>query len=105
MANKSLKIEVDKVDPMFNIPDGINELEYDEDSPSDLTLIQDPDGNFIYVPTTPPPVTQYGLPAPNILGIIGQTIRTTKSGAQVVDVEIEVEDIPGATYEIRVNKL
>lgn len=104
MANKSLKIEVDKIDPMFNIPDGITELEYDEETPSDLVLTQDSDGNFVYAPTNPP-TTQYGLVAPNIIGVVSQIIRTTKSGAQVVDVVIEVDDIPGARYELKVNKV
>ena len=103
MANKSLKIEVNKVDPMFNIPDGITELEYNEDTPSELVLTQDSDGNFVYAPNNPTP--QYGVATPNIIGIVGQTKRTTKSGSQVVDVVIEVDDIPGASYEIRINKV
>lgn len=104
MTDKSLKREVNSIDPMFYIPEGVDELEYSEEIPSDLIVTQDDDGNFVFTPINPTQTT-YGLATPNIIGIVEQTIRTTKSGAQVVDVVIEVDEIPGASYEVRVNKV
>lgn len=102
---KSLKVEVSKIDPMFNIPVGVTDLEYTEDSSLDLRLTQDDNGNYIYTPPGGIQSNQYGLPTPNIIGVVSQTIRTAKSGSQVVDVVIEADDIPGVRYEVRVNKV
>lgn len=46
------------------------------------------------------------LPAPTSIQVLSQTIRTSSDGTQVVDIEIEVEDVPGAfNYEIRLTKI
>lgn len=45
------------------------------------------------------------LAVPSTFEIISQTLRTGPDGAQVVDVVVEVEDVPGAVkYEIRITK-
>ena len=90
---------------MFFIPPGVDELEYvdlerslsgQEDEYGDITETDDVeivDSDFDYSET---PET------PTIIGIVPpQTIRTGATGAQVVDVIIEVEDIDGLEYEIR----
>jgi hypothetical protein len=47
-----------------------------------------------------------GIPTPHILGVIEQTVRTLPSGTQVVDIVLEVEDIPGIEeFEVRVAKI
>ena len=44
--------------------------------------------------------------APQILRVISKQSRTTSSGQVVVDYELEIEDVPGASkYEIRVLQL
>jgi hypothetical protein len=45
------------------------------------------------------------LEPPGSFQIISQTIRTGLDGSQVVDVVVEVEDVPGAvSYNVRVSK-
>lgn len=45
------------------------------------------------------------LGVPSSFVIISQTVRTAPDGSQVVDVVIDVEEIPGASnYEFRVTK-
>lgn len=51
------------------------------------------------------PFIEQELDAPSSLTIVSQTVRTAPDGRQVVDIVIEVEDIPGAlNYELRVTK-
>lgn len=46
-----------------------------------------------------------GSTPPNSIQIVQQTVRTAPDGRQVVDIVIEVEDVPGAlNYDIRVTK-
>ena len=46
------------------------------------------------------------MATPLVTGIISQTIRTSPGGNQVVDIVIEVEDIPGAiNYDYRIAKV
>lgn len=45
------------------------------------------------------------LPTPQTLTIVSQTIRIAPDGSSLVDVVIEVEDIPGVSnYDVRVTK-
>lgn len=107
MAEKAIKRDEIALDPMFFIPDGMDEYVYvdtediflDEDgqgiSPDDSFLVDD-DNDYSDRPGVP-----------KILGIVPpQVFRTTRAGNQVVDIVIEVEDIPGISkYEFRVTKI
>lgn len=107
------------VDPMFYIPEGIdedtwaytqpdevtydnedfslNEVESDEfgDVDSDVTIIDDGDASSDDAPMTIDNLT-----------VISQVLRRANDGSQVVDLVVEVDDIPGITkYEFRVTKI
>lgn len=48
------------------------------------------------------PGDQTGLVPPNFVNVVSQTLRFSANGQQVVDVLIDVEDVPGATdYGVR----
>lgn len=48
---------------------------------------------------------QEELQPPDSMTVVSQTLRTAKDGSQVVDVVIEVPDVPGAVnYEVRISK-
>lgn len=95
MAKRPLKRTKVEIDPMFHIPDGVDELFYAEYETTGQEDIQEE------VVADPP-----DLDAPVIIGIVKQEVRKLKSGAHVIDVIIEVEDFPEAlSYEIRKDKL
>lgn len=110
MAEYAAKRTVSGVDPMFFVPEGMEEIVYDdniedpeapvdEESEDELTsdeyLTNETEDNNSEAPDTP-----------DVLGVLQQIVKTGSSGAQVVDVIIEVEDIPGiSNYEFRVTKL
>lgn len=101
------------LDPNFFLPPNVVDVRYinDQDTAgfygsdtvddSDETVLEDPivdpdDG------TTTPNV----IDAPTTMTIISQTVRVNPDGAFVVDVVIEVEDIPGiANYDVRLTKV
>ena len=57
------------------------------------------------LPTEGQPTTNY-LQAPNTMSIVSQTVKVAPDGRFVVDVVIEVEDVPGAAnYEVRLSKV
>lgn len=88
MASKNL-------DPRLELPP-IAGLEYD-DKEIEYRIPHDPDISF-----TMPPIS-VGLLPPSNVQIIEQRIRRGQGGKDVVDLIIEVEDMPGATeYEVRV---
>lgn len=90
------------LDPEFYVPPGLARvtnsiptlLEEIENGGDDLGGVGDvPDGSLD--PDT--------LPAPATAVVISQTARLLASGAYVIDVVFEVEDVPGATSaEVRV---
>lgn len=106
MGKRAVRTSRRAIDPMFFIPDGVDELVYEELERSltgqedefgdnveidDIIIIDDDnDDDVSDLPDTP-----------TIVGIVSQTIRTAATGNQVVDVVIEVEDIDGLEYEIR----
>lgn len=103
MADRNKRL----VDPLFYIPEGIfsDVWEYRENySPmseedeavlqSDVTLIDEGDDS-----------TDDSPDAIESLSVISQTLRRSSDGA-VVDIVVEVDDIPGVTkYEFRVTKV
>lgn len=89
---------VSTIDPMFFIPEGVDELSYegdnffDEDVSLDTSTVSGPDED------------EDGLEVPKITSIT-QKVRKTKAGMDVVDVIFEVQDIEGVKdFEIRVAK-
>lgn len=108
---------------MFFIPDGVDEIFYNDDPDFDVNLIdaqedaEDVDGVEITdsgstgggggtsSPPTPTPTTDKP-DTPMIYGIVSQTIRQTKAGNEVVDVIFNIETIAGFTkYELRLSKI
>ena len=85
---------------MFHIPEGVDELEYDDNnfeySSEDFEDSGDGTDDTDYADR---------LDTPQILGIINQFIKEDDSGKEVVDVVFNVEEITGATdYHFRVTK-
>lgn len=118
MASNSIKRDQHVLDPMFLIPDGMDEFVYDEnedtggsddDLEDDTTIAATESGvvdDFEVVDEGDEGYNGGGVETPEILGIVSQTIRTKDDGSQVVDVIVEVEDIPGVSkYEVRVAKV
>jgi len=108
MSNNYLKF-----DPSLDIPEGLEGatvIEVDEEA-SPVAPALDDDSLYIYDdgeddgPSDDTPDPDEGLDTPTEMVILGQTIRTAPGGNQVVDVVIEVDEVPGATdYELRVTK-
>jgi hypothetical protein len=97
MARVPAKRAQTKINPMFHIPEGVDELIYQDFDPSDIYYYDTDTGENDFVG---------GIPTPHILGVIEQTVRTLPSGTQVVDIVLEVEDIPGIEeFEVRVAKI
>ena len=110
MAENAIKRTQTAVDPMFFIPDGVDELVYDdvertlevdeveessEEIFEDYLLIDETETSSFDGPDTP-----------DILGVIEQVLRTTATGAQVVDLVLDIEEIPGISkYEFKVAKI
>lgn len=117
------------LDPRLFIPDGVIDIgvrstEIDPDTPTPTTDDSDAiddgttgstdtgsgDGGVVYDPPTGVDIpVESGesdkLPTPQTVTIISQTIRIAPDGSSLVDVVIEVEDIPGVTnYDVRITK-
>jgi hypothetical protein len=110
MATKSVKREGTGVDPMFFIPEGVDELEY-LDEESSLALAEDEDEEFftfVDEESEDDSDVDYGdaPETPTILGIVPpQIIRMASDGSEVVDVVFEVEEVNADDYEFRVTKI
>lgn len=115
MRGKPVRTQTTEIDPMFFIPDGVDELQYGEGivvgeneevdenefevdidiDTSDSGEAED-DTDYANGPETP---TIFGIIPP-------QVIHMDTAGNEVVDVVFSVEDIFDATsYEIRVTKV
>lgn len=82
------------IDPRLEMPPVVG-LEYEEREIDYIPV--EPDISF-----TMPPIS-LGLLPPNNVTVVEQRIRRGTGGKDVVDLIIEVEDMPGATeYEVRV---
>lgn len=95
--------------PNFFIPDGTEEFVHDEFDPNSIADESDVEGVYLEdafaVDETDGFLEvedEYGLDVPDNVTIISQTLRRSPGGVQVIDVVIDVEDVPGALhYEIR----
>lgn len=118
------------LDPRLFVPDGVIDIgtkstEIDSDNPtptSDTGETSDDavdsstgsgtgdGGDVVYeLPTNDDIPVESGetdaLPTPQFIEIVSQTIRIAPDGSSLVDVVINVEDIPGVTnYDVRVTK-
>lgn len=82
-----------KIDPRLYAP-LVAGYEYEDDS--ETTFVED---SAVVLDV---PVTSTGLQPPDTVTIIEQVFRKGADGRTVVDLVIEVEDVPGAqTYEVR----
>jgi len=109
MARRAVKEQKDAINPVFFIPDGVEELEY---SDTGITLSADEvDENEFDVDididtsdsSESPDNNDAGdLEVPQVLDVFSQTVKTNASGNDVVDVVFDVSPVSGVTsYEIR----
>jgi hypothetical protein len=115
MTNKSVSPETTVIDPRFDIPEGLDSFVYEETvNPDEQSTAQDPDSDVIEIYTGEPSVeesdsddfTHDAPPVPQEFSIVSQTIHMSPDGRQLVDVVIEVEDIPNVTQiDFRVTKV
>lgn len=99
-----------EIDPNFYVPDGLkNTTTVPKDDTGDVDNAWDDDNYDLQNDVDDlidDDIITDRLPAPTSIQVLSQTIRTSSDGTQVVDVEIEVEDVPGAfNYEIRLTKI
>lgn len=108
MAQSAAKREESVIDPMFYIPEGVDELVYDEQDEFDNTTEQD---EFVvtdaYIDYGSDDADYSDTPdVPDILGVVSQTLRRSPSGNHVVDLVIDVEDVDSISkYEVRLTKI
>lgn len=119
MAKRAVRRRTKRINPSFNIPEGVDELAYDEDASDAANITEALEGEVEFPsdsdsaePPMPrdPPITPIGSndgrpPAPQVLGIVKQTVRTLPNGDERVDVVLHVENILGVDkYEFRISK-
>jgi hypothetical protein len=107
MADSSKRNRVYAIDPIFYVPEEMDDYVYDEVFDDE---IEPPQGGFldsgvVIYPPEPGESEPATLATPENLQIVQQIIRTSADGTQVVDVVFSVEDVPGAvTYEFRLDQ-
>lgn len=95
MARKSVNEKPTTVHPLFNVPEGAIDLAHVESGFRYSEFEAATEGEETEV-----------VPVPEGLRIVKQTLRTTKSGQEVVDVVLEVDDVPGVSkYDLRVTPI
>ena len=99
MARNPVQHRKSTVDPIFFIPEGVDEFAYDE------TYLFDGDDTSTGGEDTDDKDNDDKLETPDSFRIVKQTVTEGKGGRQVVDVVAEVEDVDGAIrYEFRLTK-
>ena len=110
--NDVIRIEVD---PNFFVPPGVIGISQAESSGSQSTYGQDiidveDDGYFEEVDTLGP-ITDAGdggneiLGVPSNFSVFSQTVKILPDGTAMVDVILDIPDVPGANnYEVRITK-
>jgi hypothetical protein len=105
MAQRSVRRAATEIDPMFEIPEGVDELVYIDEGyeVDDDELDGTGDGTISIVDETDGSQGPETI-APYIKGIIEQIVRRQADGSQVIDVVLDVTDIFGANdYEVRLD--
>lgn len=100
------------IDPRFDIPEGLDSFVYSEPTEAQRAALESgEDSDVITIYTGEPTDVDYEdanhiAPAtPQTFIISSQKIKMSPDGRQLVDVEIEVEDIPGVIQiDVRVTK-
>lgn len=115
MTNKSISPETTVIDPRFDVPEGLASFVYEETTnPDDVVTSPVSNVDVIEIYTGEPSIeetdsddyTHDAPPVPQEFSILSQTIHMSPDGRQLVDVEIEVEDIPGVVQiDVRVTKV
>lgn len=94
------------VDSRFFVPNNIVDIRFkQEDDIENVFGVSEPDAGNTGIPATGvEPVAD--LPTPNItFDIISQTIKSAPDGTQTVDVIIELPDVDGALYDMRITRV
>lgn len=109
MTKRPIKRSNSPIDPMFFIPEGVDELVYDEDlsyrannTVSD-ELVEEEAGIDVGIGDSGDSADINQLETPQIVSVVSQTIRADDTGREVVDVILEVTPSAGAlSYEFLV---
>ncbi len=111
MANTNISPEKTIIDPRFDIPEGLESFVYDEPTEAQIAALESEDSDVVTVYTGEPvdddfeDVNHVAPPTPETFTIVSQKIKMSPDGRQLVDVEIEVEDIPNVIQiDVRVTK-
>lgn len=111
--------EVVTVDPNFSVPFGVRDLGYlnPDNQETEATERSDETGEVVSVEydemsdpidfdSSPAPGSEVGIYPPDSVTVVSQILRQTNDGRYVVDVVIEVEDMPGVNqYEVGLTKI
>lgn len=101
MAKRAVKTGRRVINPMFAIPDGVDELYYDENILADET----DEDNFAEESDADAGIDYSDQPdTPQVLQVVEQIVRMDASGNEVVDLIVEVEDVGVEDYEFHVTK-
>lgn len=119
-SSKSVKYSPPtEIDPNFFLPPNVVDMRYvNVEENEDSTMARDDDSgeivNVDYQDTSyseledsedSGPVSAVISP-PNYAEVVSQTVRVTEDGKFVVDVVLDIEDVPGAVnYNVKVNKV
>lgn len=112
MARRAVREQKDQINPLFFIPDGVEELEYD-DSTVDISADEIDENEFsvnIDIDVSGSLDSSGAndatdLEVPQVQDVFSQTIHMDASGKEVVDVVFDVTPVFGVTsYEMRVVK-
>lgn len=112
MAKKSVTQRVAEIDPMFYIPDDVEELRYKEPESIDFDDEQDPDSEadiFLTSDTVLEDDSEedldYGPDVPAILSV-AQTFRRAPGGFNVIDATFEIDlNDPNLEFEFKAAKV
>lgn len=109
MTERSVKNTVIEVNPMFFVPEGADDIVVNPSSRFADTTEGDFDAEELYGSSEMSDEYDSALgdapETPDIIRVVSQEVRTNKSGNQVIDLIIEVEDVLGAVkYDYRVTK-
>jgi len=114
MTTPSISPETTVIDPRFDVPEGLSSFVHETSTnPDEIKTSSVSDTDVVEIYTGEPSVeetqtddyTHDAPPTPQEFSILSQTIHMSPDGRQLVDVEIEVEDIPGiAQIDVRVTK-
>jgi len=111
MARRAVREQNEPINPVFFIPDGVDDLAYTNDAPITVTPDDIDENEFevdIDIDNSDPSESDDpgdSLETPQVLDVFSQTIRMASAGNEVVDVVFDITEVMGVSnYEIRVVK-